>query len=146
MRPPQPLDDFRPDDEPGAEDLLVRDCLAKLRRSDLMRDGWSRINPPPDRPKPPPLVTYNPPAYLDSPVRAAMLDTDARALHAREQATAAALKRLEERATQAAESRRHAYYAGKADAESRLFWVGALFGAVLGAALLLVYLQPGLPS
>lgn len=83
------------------------------------------------------------PAFMASPLRASMLAADAKALSVCEHATAVALRRLQERATKIEEARQQAYYAGKVDAESRLFWFGVLFGGLIGAAVTFVHLMSG---
>ncbi|MGV8823994.1 hypothetical protein [Methylibium petroleiphilum] len=54
--------------------------------------------------------------------------------------TAAALRRLEQQATEIEARRQQAYFAGRAAAHSSMFWTGALFGALIGAGLVLAYL------
>lgn len=135
MRPPQPRDDNQACATWDLESPIVTQPFAERR-----------VTPWPSRSARVVMISNPgtpPPAWFNGSDHTATLEADARALSAREQATAAALKRLEERAAQVAASREQAYCDGKTAAESRLFWFGALFGGLTGAALTFVHLMSG---
>lgn len=57
---------------------------------------------------------------------------------------AAALRRLEQQASEIEARRQQAYFAGRASAHGAMFWTGALFGALVGAGFVLAVLPRAL--